>query len=117
MKLMLCIIQDQDAPAVLDGLRQSGLSATKLASTGGFLRQGNTTLVLGVNETQVDEVLAILKNSCRPRGAAASNPGNQAWGTAPSEAGTDGNRPTGERPRRVGGAIVFVLNVARFDRV
>ncbi|MER3557036.1 MAG: hypothetical protein C4302_03585, partial [Thermus sp.] len=48
MKLILAIVQDTDAPGLTKALLEKGFQSTKLASTGGFLREGNTTLLIGV---------------------------------------------------------------------
>ena len=86
-----------------------GHAATKIGSTGGFLRRGNTTLLCGVPASGVDEVLTLVRTLCPAR----------------SELLTLGALPlAGEAPFiaepvevRVGGAVVFVLNVERFERV
>jgi uncharacterized protein YaaQ len=58
MKLMIAIVQDKDAEALLSALTQMGYRATKMASTGGFLREGNSTVFLGVEDNRVEEVLS-----------------------------------------------------------
>ena len=50
MKLIIAIVQDEDASRLISSLMNEGYSATKLATTGGFLRSGNTTLLLGVDD-------------------------------------------------------------------
>ena len=50
MKLLIAVVQDEDSGKVISGLLSEGFSATKLATTGGFLRSGNTTLFIGVEE-------------------------------------------------------------------
>lgn len=57
MKLILAIIQDEDAPATIQALVDRGYRVTRIASTGGFLRQGNTTLLIGVETVHVPEVM------------------------------------------------------------
>ncbi len=64
MKLMSIIIQDKDSDRVVEALAQQGLSITRMASTGGFLRQGNVTLFLGVEPEQIDPVIEILRQTC-----------------------------------------------------
>lgn len=68
MKLMLVIVQDTDGDSVLQVLVSKGYRVTRVASTGGFLRRGNITLLIGVNTEKVDEVLDILRQTCRPVG-------------------------------------------------
>ncbi|EGD50117.1 protein of unknown function DUF970 [Thermoanaerobacter ethanolicus JW 200] len=50
MKLVLAIVQDEDVRRLMDGLTEGGFSFTRIASTGGFLRSGNTTLIIGVED-------------------------------------------------------------------
>lgn len=61
---MSIIIQDKDSDGVVEALVQEGLSITRMASTGGFLRQGNVTLLVGVEPEQIDPVIAILRQTC-----------------------------------------------------
>ena len=67
MKLLITIVQDQDVPGLLEILMENGFSATKLASTGGFLRVGNTTLLIGVDNNKVEGALALIKKTCKKR--------------------------------------------------
>ena len=53
----------------MDGLVRAGYSATKLASTGGFLREGNSTVLIGVDNDETDKVLDVIKKTCRARAA------------------------------------------------
>ena len=56
MKLIIAVVQDKDAPRLMQSLIQANLSATKLASTGGFLREGNSTVLIGVDDADVEKV-------------------------------------------------------------
>jgi uncharacterized protein YaaQ len=60
MKLVVAIVQDKDAGRILQELVKKDYRATRLASTGGFLREGNTTLLVGVEEEQVDAVVGMI---------------------------------------------------------
>ena len=60
MKLIIAVVNSDDASAVLGGLSKAGYSATRLSTTGGFLRAGNVTLLIGVEEEKVDEVIALI---------------------------------------------------------
>lgn len=60
-KLIISVVQNEDADAVVDALLENEFRATRLASTGGFLRRGNTTLMIGADEEQVDEVLGLIQ--------------------------------------------------------
>ena len=57
MKLIIAIVQDEDSSKLLSKLMQKGFGVTKLATTGGFLRAGNTTLLLGVDEDRISEAI------------------------------------------------------------
>ena len=64
MKFMSVIIQDRDSDRVIESLVQNGYAVTRMSSTGGFLRQGNVTLLLGLEPQQVDPVIALLRKNC-----------------------------------------------------
>ncbi|NLG86326.1 MAG: hypothetical protein GX489_03825, partial [Firmicutes bacterium] len=53
MKMIVAVVQDQDASQLLQKLLSSNYRATRLATTGGFLRQGNTTLMIGAEDDKV----------------------------------------------------------------
>ncbi|HHT48985.1 MAG TPA: hypothetical protein GXZ98_06805 [Firmicutes bacterium] len=109
MNLLIAVVQDQDVNRLLTALLEKGYRATKLASTGGFLRQGNTTLLIGVKEEEVKEVNAIIKEICRTRkGLVSPMPAlDQTLNTyipTPIEV-------------EVGGATVFTLKVESFEKM
>ncbi|HVN55433.1 MAG TPA: cyclic-di-AMP receptor [Anaerolineaceae bacterium] len=64
MKLMIIIVRNEDDEAVIRELVQKDFRVTRMASTGGFLRRGNSTLLVGVEDDQVDPVTAILRRTC-----------------------------------------------------
>lgn len=64
MKLMIIIVRAEDDEAVIRELVQQDLRVTRMASTGGFLRRGNSTLLVGVEDDQVDLVTNILRRTC-----------------------------------------------------
>jgi len=66
MKLILAIVRDTDESAVLNHLVERGYRVTRMASTGGFLRRGKVTLMIGVDPDQVDQVIALLRDACGP---------------------------------------------------
>jgi len=66
MKLLFVILRDLDGDRVMQALVESGLRVTRVASTGGFLRRGNLTLMMGVEERQVQKVMELLRSSCGP---------------------------------------------------
>ena len=67
MKLILSIVQDEDANQLADALRENGFSSTKISSTGGFLRRGSSTFMVGIDEAAVSTVLDLIKLNCRSR--------------------------------------------------
>ncbi len=109
MKLVVAVVQDKDAVRLLESLVEKGFRATKLASTGGFLKEGNTTLLLGVEDNQVNEVVSVVKKTCRSREQLVTP-------LTPVGGPVDSYVPYPVEVL-VGGAAIFVLNVERFDRV
>ncbi|MBX6354118.1 MAG: cyclic-di-AMP receptor [Thermoflavifilum sp.] len=108
MKMILAVIQDKDSPKLTQNLVKAGIRATKLASTGGFLRAGNTTFMIGIEDHRVDEVLDLIRTSCRSREQVVSP-------TTPMGAQMESyvSYPV---TVQVGGATVFVLDVAQFEQ-
>ncbi len=105
MKLIVTIVQDKDSGRLSSAFIDADIRATKLSSTGGFLRSGNTTFLIGIDDERVDEVLAIIKDVSRKR-QEYMNPSVNA--DSPIEAATYPIEV------EVGGATVFVLPVERF---
>jgi len=64
MKLMIVIVRDNEDQNVIQALVQKEYRVTRIASTGGFLRRGNVTLMIGVEDDKVDNVIEILKQIC-----------------------------------------------------
>ena len=73
-KLIIAVIQNEAADAVVDALLEAEFRATRLASTGGFLRRGNTTLMIGADEDQVDIVLNLIRQHARSGVAPVESP-------------------------------------------
>jgi uncharacterized protein YaaQ len=108
VKLVVAVIQDKDSHRLLGALTQAGFMATKLASTGGFLREGNTTLLVGVEDEQVEKVVSIIKSTCRAREQLVTP-------LSPMGGPADSYIPYPVEIL-VGGATVFVLSVERFEK-
>jgi len=108
VKLIIAVIQDKDVPKLMDALVRAGYSATKLASTGGFLREGNSTILIGVDDDEIENVLEIVKDNCRAREQLVTpiTPVGPAESYVPYPVGV-----------MVGGATVFVLPIERFVKV
>ncbi len=108
MKLIISIVQDEDAPRLISTLMNEGYSVTKLATTGGFLRAGNTTLLLGVDDSKFDGALGVIEKVCRSRKQIAASPSPVS--------GTTGAYVPYPIEVMVGGATVFVLAVEQFKK-
>jgi len=106
MKLVITVVEDNDVAFLMESLVKNGYRATKLSSTGGFLLQGNTTLLIGVEDHEVDPVLEIIRSTCAPRKKIIP----QIAPELPTAIGV---------PVEVeaGGAIVFVVDVNQFWRL
>jgi uncharacterized protein YaaQ len=66
-RLLLAIVDRGDADAVMKALVQGGYRFTRIDTQGGFLRRGNATLVIGIEQARVDDVLAVIQRNCRPQ--------------------------------------------------
>lgn len=66
MKLILTIVNDPDAESVLSELIDHEFRVTRIASTGGFLRRGNTTLIIGVEDDKVDQAIEVIRSATPP---------------------------------------------------
>ena len=73
MKLIIAILRDIDHDAVSQALTTAGYRVTMIASTGGFWRRGNTTLMIGCEDPQVEPALNIIRSNCQP----TSEPGTR----------------------------------------
>ena len=109
MKLLYAIAHDEDTPRLMAELNKSGFRVTKLNSSGGFLRSGNTTLMIVLEDEQLQEVLDIIRKYSSARKAAVNTNvlNTNAGGTYmpyPVEV-------------TVGGATVFVVNVEYFEKM
>ena len=109
MKLIIAIVHEKDQRRVQDNLLEHGFQFTNVASTGGFLREGNVTLMIGVDEEQVDQVIDVLRDCCQTR--------EQYINVMPPTMEPVGTVIPSPVKVVVGGAILFVLNVERFEKV
>ncbi len=109
MKLTYAIVHDEDSPRLMAELNKSGYRVTKLNSSGGFLRSGNTTLMIVVEDGQLEEVLGIVRKYSSARKAAINT------NVTPSSMG--GAYIPYPVEVTIGGATVFVLNVEYFEKM
>jgi uncharacterized protein YaaQ len=66
MKMMIIIVRDDDADNVVAEFVGQGFRVTRMSSTGGFLKRGNVTLLVGVAADKVEAVMELLKSACCP---------------------------------------------------
>ncbi|MEK3623925.1 cyclic-di-AMP receptor [Lactobacillus crispatus] len=105
MKLVIAIVQKEDSNDLQRAFVQNDFRATKLATSGGFLNQGNTTFLVGCDDDKVDDVLKIIKEQSRAREEIAT----------PHMVST-GYEITQPLKVTVGGATCFVVPVDEFKR-
>lgn len=107
MKLVIAVIQDKDSNRLSNALVREGFRATKLASTGGFLRAGNTTFMIGIEDERVHEVFQVISANCKIRDQLVTP-------VSPMGGSTDSYIPFPVEVQ-IGGAAVFVIPVERFE--
>ena len=107
MKLVISIVQDVDADNLVEEIIKEGFRVTKMSTTGGFLKSGNTTLLIGVDDKKVDDLLEIINENCKTREVTKTihtiNIPGQAMIPVPIQV-------------KIGGATMFVLDVEEFKR-
>ena len=106
MKLIFAIVNKDDSNTVQSALTREGYSATKLATTGGFLMAGNTTFLVGTEDNRVDDVIAIIEKHSKKRTqmVPSSTYGTSTYASFPVEV-------------TVGGATVFVTDIERYEKL
>ena len=109
MKMIIAIVQDEDSSRLVSNLMNEGYSVTKLATTGGFLRAGNTTLLMGVNDDKLDGAIKIIEKVCKSRKQIAPSPASMV--------GMPGSYTPYPIEVVVGGATIFVLTVDQFIKL
>lgn len=107
MKMVFAIVNNDDSSAVSSALTGEGFQVTKLSTTGGLLRAGNTTFITGVDDEKVDTVIEIISINSSKRKQVVPNSLNVDMGMYnlfPVEV-------------TVGGATIFVLDIDRYLKV
>lgn len=94
MKLIIAIVQDNFSNQVIKSLMAKKYRVTKLSSTGGFLKSGNTTLLIGVEDKEVKEIIDTIEKVSKSQKV-----------------------KSGKEEVTVGGANIFVLNMADYKRL
>jgi uncharacterized protein YaaQ len=109
VKLVIAVVHNEDARVMIDALLAHEYRATWLHSSGGFLKQSNATILVGVEDSKVDDVVALVRDNCRARTQTVSpippimEPG-EFFMPYPLEV-------------EVGGAVVFVVPIERLERI
>ena len=108
MKLILAIVNNDDAHSVSTSLSREDFSVTKISSTGGFLMSGNSTFLMGVEDASIDRAMEIIAQNCKKREQVVPN---SIVKGDPASLAREMTKVT------VGGATVFVLNVEQFKQL
>jgi len=109
VKLVVAIVQGEDAAQTVEALNGAGMHVTRLASSGGFLQQGNATLLIGAEDDRVEQAVSLVRANCRQRNRYLTpmppmvEPGEVLL-PFPVEV-------------QVGGATIFVVDVEHFERL
>ncbi len=104
--MVIAVVQDKDSARLSQMLVKNGFRATKLASTGGFLRAGNTTFLVGTSDEKIPDVIDLIQQSCKSRKQMVTP-------VSPLGSAVDSFLPY-PLEVQVGGAAVFVLDVEQF---
>lgn len=107
MKLVISIMSKEDTTMVVDALTEERIQVTKLSTAGGFLRSGNATLLIGIEDHKVDKVISIISECSSKRKQLMPN-------AMPPELGISTVLPF---EVTVGGATIFVVDVDRYKKV
>ena len=107
MKMILAIVSNDDSSNVSRALTKARYSVTRLATTGGFLRAGNVTVLVGVDEEKVQAVIDVIKEHSHSRKQMIASTTETTYGYYPA-------MPV---EITVGGATIFVVDIERFERV
>lgn len=108
MKLCMAVVHSRDKGRVADELTEAGFKFTIIGSTSGFLREGNTTFLVGIEDDQLAKLRCVIDTNCHLR--------DQMVDAGPMETGPQGGFIQSPIKVPVGGAILFVLNVEEFHR-
>lgn len=108
MKLVVAVVHNRDKNKVIDDFVRVGYKFTIIGSTGGFLREGNTTFLIGVEDDEVEVLLKLIQQNTKAR--------EQIVNVLPPDASSVGTFVPNPIKVPVGGAVVFVLDVEHFER-
>lgn len=108
MKLILAIVNNDDSAHASSALTEAGFSVTRLSTTGGFLMVGNTTFLIGTEDSETQKAIDILKSHCNTR--MQKSPSTAAYGRGL-------NHMSLQEDIKVGGATIFVLDVEHMEKI
>lgn len=108
MKLVVCVVHNRDRNRLTEEMLKAGFKFTVMSSTGGFLREGNTTMLIGAQDDEIDSLTELIGKNCQTR--------EQVVNAMPFEAAPPGAFIPSPVKVPVGGAVVFVLPVEQFFR-
>lgn len=108
MKLVIGIVNSDDANDLISEITKASFQATKLSTSGGFLKLGNVTVLVGVEDEKVDEVVGIFNNCCSRR--------TQMVPTAPPYLG-EGFVSAAPVEVTIGGATLFIIDVDKMIKL
>jgi uncharacterized protein YaaQ len=110
LNLILAIVNEHDVAGVVDALTASGYGVTRINTASGLLKMSNVTLLVGVEDDRADEAVEIIRANCRPHIEPAPPP-SLIW---PEE-----HVPPLPSPKEVtvGGAVIFILAVKRYEHL
>ena len=109
MKLVVAVVQGEDVDVAVGALNDAGIGSTRVASTGGFLHQGNATLRIGVDNSHVAERLKLIRENCHKR--------SRHLTAVPPLAGPGEFLMANPVEVQLGGATVFVVPVDSFEKI
>ena len=108
--MVIAIVQGKDSNILTDQLVAKRYGVTRINTSGGFLRESNVTLLVGVEDHQVEDVIDVIKTNCKTRNhflnpmSPMSEPGSEVFMPSPIEV-------------QIGGAVIFVTKVDKYLRL
>jgi uncharacterized protein YaaQ len=110
-RLVIAIVQDVDTEILAHKFCQKSIPATKIASTGGFLLEGNITFLIAIHNEQLNVVLEIVRETCKTKTRVIQTP--------PIETPLFSPLPGISYPLKVqiGGATVIVVPILSFEKI
>lgn len=108
LKLIIAIVHDEDRGKIIDEFNVNGLKITTMSSTGGFMRTGNSTLLSGVEDSEVEKAISIIEKNTKTREERVENLTHRFLPVKLK--GNNGVHIS------IGGATIFVTDVERFEK-